>query len=182
VTHPQNAHKGIAAAAAAAAAAGAGDTQECTQKYSTACTEVKQVKMMHMDLSPDTLTGTPNVSYADVPEQYRAVRLPYKGSTGLAAIFVLPGAAYSSVWVAARGITAQKVMDPAGWTSLPDEVKLALPRFKVEVKPLDLNPVSACDNRSLQGFVRNIITATTVCQKPELICTIAFKSACSLLH
>lgn len=82
------------------------------------------------------------VALAAAPGKYRAVRLPYKGSSGLAAVFVLPDAeAYESVMDAAREITAAMVLDPKAWQEVLEPMAVSLPRFKVEVKQLGLKEV-----------------------------------------
>lgn len=92
--------------------------------------------------SPNELRGTAKVAYAESPGKYQAISLPYKGSAGLAAVFVLPSTdAYASVADAAKQISAQMVLDPKGWAPLSEPLALSLPRFKAEVKQLSLKEV-----------------------------------------
>lgn len=94
------------------------------------------------------------VALAAAPGKYRAVRLPYKGSSGLAAVFVLPDAeAYESIMDAAREITAAAVLDPKAWQDVSEPMAVSLPRFKVEVKQLGLKEV--------RGQVENVFAKHT---------------------
>lgn len=106
-------------------------------------TKVVQVPMMTRVMDPAQLQrGAQKVMYAEVPGKYRAVRLPYKGSSGLAAVLVLPDAStYTTVFDAAADITAAAIMDRKGWSRLLDGLVLSLPRFKVSVQQLKLNKV-----------------------------------------
>jgi len=107
--------------------------------------QVVQVPMMTRVMDPAQLQrGAQKVMYAEVPGKYRAVRLPYKGSSGLAAVLVLPDAStYTTVFDAAADITAAAIMDRKGWSRLLDGLVLSLPRFKVSVQQLKLNKVWA---------------------------------------
>lgn len=99
---------------------------------------------MSRNFKSQDMAGTQTVRYADVAGQYRAVRLPYKGSTGIAAVFVLPDSKqYKNVFDAAAKITGAAVLDRTGWVNLFDLGSLAVtvPRFKVSVTQLDLTKV-----------------------------------------
>jgi hypothetical protein len=89
------------------------------------------------------LDGTQAIRYANVAGQYRAVRLPYKGSTGLAAVFVLPDKQYKSVFDAAAKITGAAVLDRANWVNLYDvgSLTVTVPRFKVSINQLAVTKV-----------------------------------------
>lgn len=49
---------------------------------------------------------------SEVPGKYDAMRLPYKNSSSLAAVLVLPDESYASVVDGARDITRQMVITP----------------------------------------------------------------------
>lgn len=83
-----------------------------------------------------------NVSFSEAPGKYKAVRLPYLDSTGLAAVFVLPDASSSSIADAAGAITGESMLDPGTWGPLTDNLDVYLPRFKVEAQ-LKLTQVSS---------------------------------------
>lgn len=83
-----------------------------------------------------------NVSFSAVPSKYQAVRLPYLDSTGLAAVFVLPGPSFSSIADAASAISGESVLDPGAWGPLTDSLDVYLPRFKAEAQ-LKLTEVSS---------------------------------------
>lgn len=101
--------------------------------------------MMTRTFEPKEMRGTQSVALLTVSGQYRAVRLPYKGSAGMAAIFVLPDPeAYESIMDAARDITGAAVLDPKPWQDLDEAFSVSVPRFKVEVKQLGLKEVSRC--------------------------------------
>lgn len=106
--------------------------------------------MMSRNFKARDLQGTQTIRYADVDGQYRAVRMPYKGSTGIVGIFVLPDKSYKSINDAAARITGASVLDRKNWVSLFDisTLSVSLPRFKVSVSQLDLTKV-----RQLQGQV-----------------------------
>jgi len=99
--------------------------------------------MMSRTFKAIDMQGTQTIRYAAVPEQYRAVRLPYKGSSGLAAVVVLPDKRYKSVFEAATEITAATVLDRKNWVNMFDvgTLAVALPRFKVSVSQLQLTKV-----------------------------------------
>jgi serine protease inhibitor len=86
--------------------------------------------------------GSANVSFSEVAGKYKAVRLPYLDSKGLAAVFVLPDASFSSIADAAGAITGQSVLDPSTWGPLESSLDVYLPRFKVEART-DLKQVSS---------------------------------------
>lgn len=103
-----------------------------------------QVDMMSRNFKARDLTkGAQPIRYADVEGQYRAVRLPYKGSTGLAAVFVLPDPKYKSVFEAAGQITGAAVLDRKKWMNIYDigSLSVSVPRFKVSVSQLSLTKV-----------------------------------------
>jgi hypothetical protein len=101
-----------------------------------------KAQMMTRIFNPNELRGTAKVAYAESPGKYQAVWLPYKGSAGLAAVFVLPSTdAFPSVADAAKQISGQMVLDPKGWAPLSEPLALSLPRFKAEVKQLSLKEV-----------------------------------------
>lgn len=100
--------------------------------------------MMTRSFKPRDLQGTQTIQYADVAGQYRAVRLPYKGSTGLAGIFVLPDSAkYKSVYDAATQISGAAMFERSNWVPLYDvgALTVSVPRFKVSVSQLSLTKV-----------------------------------------
>lgn len=105
--------------------------------------QVIQVDTMSRNFKAADLDGTQAIRYANVAGQYKAVRLPYKGSTGLAAVFVLPDKQYKSVFDAAAKITGAAVLDRANWVNLFDIGSLAVtvPRFKVSVNQLAVTKV-----------------------------------------
>lgn len=102
--------------------------------------KVVQVDMMSRSFKTRDLQGTQTIRYADMEGQYRAVRMPYKGSTGLVAIFVLPDKSFKSINDAAVKITGEAVLSKKNWVSLFDisTLSVSLPRFKVSVSQLDL--------------------------------------------
>jgi hypothetical protein len=102
--------------------------------------------MMSRSFKSRELEGTQTISYSEVEGQYRAVRLPYKSSTGLAAVFVLPDKnKYKSVFDAAAEITGATVLDRTNWASLFDlkTLSVSVPRFKVSVSQLSMTKVTA---------------------------------------
>jgi hypothetical protein len=101
-------------------------------------TKPKQVQVQMME---QTLTTAQNVSLAQVPGKYTVVRLPYQDSESFAAVFVLPDESYGSIGEAAGSITGAMVLDPKSWAPLSEDLKLSLPRFKVEAR-LPLTEVS----------------------------------------
>lgn len=110
------------------------------------CVQVVQVDMMSRSFKTRDLQGTQTIRYADMEGQYRAVRMPYKGSTGLVAIFVLPDKSFKSINDAAVKITGEAVLSKKNWVSLFDisTLSVSLPRFKVSVSQLDLTKVGVC--------------------------------------
>lgn len=92
---------------------------------------------------PRDLQGMQTIRYAEVANKYRAVRLPYKGSSGLGAVLVLPDTKYKSISEAAGDITAAAVLDRSNWQGLFDvgTLSVSLPRFKVSVSQLSLTQV-----------------------------------------
>jgi hypothetical protein len=102
--------------------------------------------MMSRSFKTRDLQGTQTIRYADMEGQYRAVRMPYKGSTGLVAIFVLPDKSFKSINDAAVKITGEAVLSKKNWVSLFDisTLSVSLPRFKVSVSQLDLTKVGVC--------------------------------------
>jgi hypothetical protein len=82
--------------------------------------------------SQDEWVAASQLMYSEVPAKYRAVRLPYKNSSSLAAVFVLPDECYASVAEAAWDTTAQMVMRASAWAPLRQRLILRLPRFKVQ--------------------------------------------------
>jgi hypothetical protein len=112
------------------------------------CVQVVQVDMMSRTFKARDLQGTQTIRYADVEGQYRAVRMPYKGSSGLTAIFVLPDKSFKNINDAAAKITGASVLNRKNWVSLFDisTLSVSLPRFKVSVSQLDLTKV--CVGRS----------------------------------
>jgi len=114
----------------------------CASNFRTSCTEEVQVPMMTRTFEPKEMRGTQSVALLTVPGQYRAVRLPYKGSAGMAAIFVLPDPeAYESIMDAARHVTGAAVLDPKAWLDIEESLSVSVPRFKVEVKQLGLKEI-----------------------------------------
>jgi serpin B len=108
---------------------------------SSGASKVVQVDMMSRSFKSRELEGTQTISYSEVEGQYRAVRLPYKSSTGLAAVFVLPDKnKYKSVFDAAAEITGATVLDRTNWASLFDlkTLSVSVPRFKVSVSQLSM--------------------------------------------
>jgi serine protease inhibitor len=96
-----------------------------------------QVDMMSKTFEP----SEQRVLYSEVPDRYRALQLPYKGSSsgissGLVTIFVLPS----------EGISIQEagqiLVAPDAWSPLTQRLAVSLPRFKLEVKQLSLTNVS----------------------------------------
>jgi hypothetical protein len=113
--------------------------------------QVVQVDMMSRTFKSRELEGTQTISYSEVEGQYRAIRLPYKGSAGLGAVFVLPDKnKYKSVFDAAAEITGATVLDRKNWASLFDlnTLSVSVPRFKVSISQLSMTKVRA-DTRSL---------------------------------
>lgn len=110
--------------------------------------QVVQVDMMSRTFKARDMQGTSTIRYAEVAGQYRAVHLPYKGSAGLAAVFVLPDSnKYKSVFDAATTITGAAVLDRKNWATLFDlsTLSVSVPRFKVSVSQLSMTKVSrAC--------------------------------------
>lgn len=109
--------------------------------------EVVMVDTMKQLFKPELgRSATQKPAFAEVPGRYQAVRLVYKESPGLAAIFVLPD---SSIMIkeAAAAITAQELLQPQSWTpvtadTLPNGLELSLPKFRVEVKQLSQKKVT----------------------------------------
>lgn len=101
-------------------------------------TKTNKVQVLMME---QTFSSRQNVSLAQVPGKYTAVRLPYEGSGGFAAVFVLPDQSYKSIGEAAGSITGAMVLDPKAWAPLSQDLELSLPRFKVEAR-LPLTQVS----------------------------------------
>lgn len=102
--------------------------------------------MMSRNFKSRELEGPQTISYSEVEGQHRAVRLPYKGSTGLAAVFVLPDKTkYKSVFDAAAEITGATVVDRKNWASLFElnTLSVSVPRFKVAVNQLSMTKVRA---------------------------------------
>lgn len=118
-------------------------------------TEEVRVPTMFQEFQPDDLqcicwagpTGAPatkpQVALSEVPGKYRAIRLPYKNSASLAAVFVLPDTSFASVADAAREISGQAVLQPGGWGPVQQKIKLALPKFEVKAD-VQLKAVSGC--------------------------------------
>jgi serine protease inhibitor len=105
-----------------------------------------QADMMSRTFKPRELRGTQPIRYAEKPKEWRAIRLPYKGSAGLAAVAVLPDkAAKGDVFAAAAAFTPEQLFDRSGklWASLFDvgSLEVSLPRFKVSVSQLSLTKV-----------------------------------------
>jgi hypothetical protein len=105
------------------------------------------------------LDGTQAIRYANVAGQYRAVRLPYKGSAGLAAVFVLPDKQYKSVFDAAAKITGAAVLDRANWVNLYDigSLTVTVPRFKVSINQLAVAKVGE------DAAVSSVVNACICC-------------------
>lgn len=125
-------------------------TQNFTALSKDSPTKTKhvQVQMMGQTFSA---ANEKNVSLSQVPGKYTAVRLPYKGSEGLAAVFVLPDESYSSIGDFAGSVTGATVLDPVAWGPLPAEkLSLKMPKFKIEAR-LGLTQVSnSCQSHCLQ--------------------------------
>lgn len=108
---------------------------------SSGANKVVQVDMMSRTFKSRELEGTQTISYSEVEGQYRAIRLPYKGSAGLGAVFVLPDKnKYKSVFDAAAEITGATVLDRKNWASLFDlnTLSVSVPRFKVSISQLSM--------------------------------------------
>jgi serine protease inhibitor len=100
------------------------------------------VQMMTRLFNPRELRGTQPVSFSSVPGKYEAIRLPYKGSPGLSAVFVLPSSdTFATVADAAKQISAQMALDGKAWALLSEPLALSLPSFRAEVKQLRLKEV-----------------------------------------
>lgn len=106
-----------------------------------------QVDMMSRTFRSKDMQATQTVRYSEVAGKFRAVRLPYKGSSGLAAVFVLPDKKYKSVFDAVGDITASAVFDRNSWVKLYDvgSLSVSVPRFKVAVNQLSLTQVCVVD-------------------------------------
>lgn len=108
---------------------------------SSGASKVVQVDMMSRTFKARDMQATSTIRYSEVEGQYRAVRLPYKGSAGLAAVFVLPDSSkYKSVFDAATAITGAAVLDRKNWATLFDlsTLSVSVPRFKVSVNQLSM--------------------------------------------
>lgn len=100
------------------------------------------VQMMTRLFNPRELRGTQPVSFSSAPGKYEAIRLPYKGSPGLSAVFVLPSSdAFATVADAAKQISVQMALDSKAWAPLSEPLALSLPAFRAEVKQLRLKEV-----------------------------------------
>lgn len=115
-----------------------------------------QVQMMTRLFNPRELQGTQPVSLSTVPGKYEAIRLPYKGSPGLAAVFVLPSRdTFPTVADAAKQIGAQMALDDKAWVPLSEPLVLSLPRFRAEVKQLRLKEVCRPNGSVGKGAVQS---------------------------
>lgn len=75
------------------------------------------------------------------------MRLPYKSSPGLAAVFVLPDESYASAADAARDITGQMIIDETAWKQLSGSIpenclEVFLPKVELRAE-VGLKEVSA---------------------------------------
>lgn len=111
----------------------------------SSCMQVVSVKMMYKAFRPSEMTGTP-VLYGRMPGRFRAVKLPYKGST-IAAYAVLPDAAFynNSVDAAAAGIRPEMLFNATYWKTVyhvGNRLEVLLPRFKIPTDQVSLKQVS----------------------------------------
>ncbi|KAF8066243.1 Serpine2 [Scenedesmus sp. PABB004] len=99
------------------------------------------VDMMYRRFEPRDINAGGNVAYAEAAGQYRAVKLPYRG-TGVVAIAVLPDEAKYGLNAdaAAAGIGLGPLLNGSAWRSVAalGSLTLQLPRFKVRAEQLPL--------------------------------------------
>lgn len=108
-------------------------------------TQVVSVDMMYKTFTSRTISNPDrNVFYAEASGQFRAVRLPYKG-TRLSAIAVLPASSRYGLdaRAAAAAIRADTLLASRAW--MPQQrigqLKLQLPRFSVRTSEVALTQV-----------------------------------------
>jgi hypothetical protein len=128
--------------------------------------QVVQVDMMSRTFKARDMQATSTIRYSEVEGQYRAVRLPYKGSAGLAAVFVLPDSSrYKSVFDAATAITGAAVLDRKNWATLFDlsTLSVSVPRFKVSVNQLSMTKVRlgscCCGGGNMHRCITSLVSA-----------------------
>eukprot|EP00775_Hariotina_reticulata_P005148 gene5148-5388_t len=111
--------------------------------FTTAQNKTVSVPMMYKSFKPSLFRSNPKgrlIYTAEVPGQFRAIKLPYKGGS-ISAIAVLPSEAKYrlNADAALGGIGFEKLLDPKAWSVLFDDLPVSLPKFDVKVDMLSLS-------------------------------------------
>jgi hypothetical protein len=111
--------------------------------------QVVQVKMMYRKFQTSDLTTGDEVLYGTLPGRFRAVKLPYKGST-IVAYAVLPDLTrYNNAGVdaAAAEIGPRLLFNASLWAPMwrfGGKLEVQIPRFRISTDQIQLKQVSAC--------------------------------------
>jgi hypothetical protein len=110
--------------------------------------QVVQVRMMYRKFQTSDLTTGDEVLYGTLPGRFRAVKLPYKGST-IVAYAVLPDLTrYNDAGVdaAAADIGPRLLYNASLWSSMwrfGGKLEVQMPRFRITTDQIQLKQVSA---------------------------------------